>query len=184
MVTGSEEGAALGSQSAVVHGLRSIMIAPLQLEGRLLGVVYLDSRVAKGIFTEDDVDILAAITNHVAVSLETARAAQLEVAVQAARQQRDMAETLRAAMTGSPPRSTRNRCCTCCATSWPTRCPPTGSSCCTATDRPSPPPARSTVACGRSDRHRRTAGARTGDTAPSSVRARGRRRPAAGWWRR
>ena len=98
VVTGSEEGVALGSRSALVHGLRSIMIAPLLLDGRLLGVVYLDSRVAKGIFTADDVDILDAITNHVAVSLETARAAQLEVAVQAARRQRDVAETLRAAM--------------------------------------------------------------------------------------
>jgi diguanylate cyclase (GGDEF)-like protein len=61
-------------------------------------VVYLDSRVAKGIFTHDDVDILMAITNHVAVSLETARAAQLEVAVEAARQQRDLAELLRSSM--------------------------------------------------------------------------------------
>ena len=98
VVTSDEEGRALGSQSAAAHGLRSIMVAPLQLKGRLLGVVYLDSRVAKGIFTGDDVDILMAIVNHVAVSLETARAAQLKVAVQAARRQQDMAETLRSAM--------------------------------------------------------------------------------------
>ncbi|HEU4425455.1 MAG TPA: diguanylate cyclase, partial [Pilimelia sp.] len=98
VVTGSEEGIALGSRSAQIHGLRSIMIAPLLFDGRLLGVVYLDSRVAKGMFTTEDVAILTAITNHVAVSLETARAAQLEVAVQAARRQRDVAETLRAAM--------------------------------------------------------------------------------------
>jgi diguanylate cyclase (GGDEF)-like protein len=98
VVTGSEEGVALGSQSALVHGLRSIMIAPLQFDRRLLGVVYLDSRIAKGIFTTDDVDILTAITHHVAVSLETARAAQLEVVVQTARRQRDVAETLRATM--------------------------------------------------------------------------------------
>jgi diguanylate cyclase (GGDEF)-like protein len=39
-----------------------------------------------------------AITNHVAVSLETARAAQLEVAVESARQQRDLAELLRTSM--------------------------------------------------------------------------------------
>jgi diguanylate cyclase (GGDEF)-like protein len=98
VVTGSEEGVALGSHSVQVHGLRSIMIAPLRFNGQLRGVVYLDSRIAKGVFTGDDVDILKAITNHVAVSLETARAAQLEVAVQAARRQRDVAETLRAAM--------------------------------------------------------------------------------------
>jgi diguanylate cyclase (GGDEF)-like protein len=98
VVTGGEEGAALGSQSAVVYGLRSIMISPLELDGRLLGVVYLDSRVARGIFTNDDVAILAAVTGHVAAALQTARAAQLELAVQAARQQRDIAETLRTAM--------------------------------------------------------------------------------------
>jgi diguanylate cyclase (GGDEF)-like protein len=98
VVTGSEEGAALGSRSAVVHGLRSIMIAPLELDGRLLGVVYLDSRVAKGVFTDQDVDVLVAVTSQIAVSLETARAAQLEVAVHAARQQRDTAEALRVAM--------------------------------------------------------------------------------------
>jgi diguanylate cyclase (GGDEF)-like protein len=98
VVTGSEEGLALGSRSAQTHGLRSIMIAPLLFNNRLRGVVYLDSRVAKGMFTTDDVDILMAITNHVALSLETVRAAQLAVAVQAASRQRDVAETLRAAM--------------------------------------------------------------------------------------
>ena len=98
VVTGDEDGRSVASESAVVHGLRSIMVAPLRLADRLLGVVYLDSRVAKGIFTVEDVDVLVAITNHVAVSLETARAAQLEVAVHAARQQRDLAETLRSAM--------------------------------------------------------------------------------------
>ncbi len=78
VVTSSEEGAALGSRSTVVYGLRSIMIAPVELDGRLLGVVYLDSRVAKGVFTEGDVAILSAVTSHIAVSVETARAAQLE----------------------------------------------------------------------------------------------------------
>lgn len=91
VVTGSEHGAALGSESAVVHGLRSILVAPLQVKGRRLGVVYLDSRVARGIFTEDDAELLTAITQQVAASLETARAAQLEAAVQAANQQRDLA---------------------------------------------------------------------------------------------
>jgi eukaryotic-like serine/threonine-protein kinase len=95
VVTGTEEGAALGATSVVRHGLRSILVAPLQLEGRLLGVVYLDSQVAKGIFTAEDAGILTALTNHIAVSLETARAAQLEISVTTARRQRDLAETLR-----------------------------------------------------------------------------------------
>ncbi|GAA0906907.1 hypothetical protein Vau01_121260 [Virgisporangium aurantiacum] len=98
IVTSGDEGAALGSQSTVIHGLRSIMIAPLELDGRLLGAVYLDSRVAKGMFTGEDIGILTAVACQVAVSLETARAAQLEAAVHAARQQRDTAEALREAM--------------------------------------------------------------------------------------
>jgi diguanylate cyclase (GGDEF)-like protein len=98
VVTGTEEGAALGAASVVLHGLRSILAAPLQLEGRLLGVVYLDSQVAKGIFTADDAGILTALTNHIATSLETARAAQLEISVQTAQRQRDLADTLRATL--------------------------------------------------------------------------------------
>jgi diguanylate cyclase (GGDEF)-like protein len=98
IVTGTDEGAALGSRSVVAHGLRSIMAAPLQFDGRLLGVVYLDSRVAKGMFTAADVGILIAITNHIAAALETARAAQLAVAVESAQQQRDIADKLREAL--------------------------------------------------------------------------------------
>ena len=98
IVTGTEHGAALGSESAVVHGLRSILVAPLQIKGRVLGVIYLDSRVARGIFTQDDADVLATISQQVAASLETARTAQLDAAVRAANEQRDLAETLRASM--------------------------------------------------------------------------------------
>jgi diguanylate cyclase (GGDEF)-like protein len=99
VVTGTEEGVALGAASMALHGLRSIMIAPLRLEGRPLGAVYLDSRVAKGIFTSDDAGLLVAIVNHIAVSLETARAARLEADVLAARQQEAVAERLQTAMT-------------------------------------------------------------------------------------
>jgi diguanylate cyclase (GGDEF)-like protein len=98
VITGSEQGAVLGSQSTVVHGLRSIMVAPLLVRGRMLGVVYLDSRAAKGIFTDDDVDILAATTTSLAASLETTRAVAMERAMHAARRERDVAEALRAAM--------------------------------------------------------------------------------------
>jgi diguanylate cyclase (GGDEF)-like protein len=99
VITGSDQGEALGSRSTVLYGLRSIMVAPLSLKNRLLGVVYLDSRIAKGMFTTDDVGILAAITHHIATCLETTRAAQLEVAVQAVRHERDLAEYLRATLT-------------------------------------------------------------------------------------
>ncbi len=98
VLTGTEQGAALGSESAVTHGLRSILVAPLAMEDRLLGVVYLDSRLAKGIFTHDDVEILSAITSHVAFALETARIAEMEMSVKSERRQREVAELLRDSM--------------------------------------------------------------------------------------
>jgi diguanylate cyclase (GGDEF)-like protein len=98
VLTGTEQGAALGSRSAVVHGLRSIMVVPVQFKGNTLGVVYLDSRMARGIFTDDDVEVLIGVTSHVAVSLETARAAQLHLSLRTAQQQQAFAEMLRASL--------------------------------------------------------------------------------------
>ena len=46
-------------------------------------------------FTTADISLLTAITTHVAAALETARAAQLALAVQSARNERDVAERLR-----------------------------------------------------------------------------------------
>jgi diguanylate cyclase (GGDEF)-like protein len=98
VVAGTDEGEALGAHSVVVHGLRSIMLAPLQIDQRRLGVVNVDSQVAKGIFSTDDIDVLTALATHIATALETARAAQLEISVHAAQRQRDLAEALRAAL--------------------------------------------------------------------------------------
>ncbi len=98
VVTGSEEGAALGSQSALIHGLRSIIVAPVLLREHMLGVMYLDSRAARGIFTTDDVEILTTISHQVAVTFETARAARLESDIRTARRERDLADMLRLAM--------------------------------------------------------------------------------------
>jgi PAS domain S-box-containing protein len=58
---------------------RSALAAPLLLRDRLLGVVYVDHRRARGIFTPDDAQILLAIAQHLAIALETARHTQLEV---------------------------------------------------------------------------------------------------------
>jgi RecA/RadA recombinase len=98
VLTGADEGAVSGAESVVLHGLRSVLAAPLHLDDRLLGVVYLDSQVAKGIFTADDVDILTAITTHIATSFETARAAQLQLAARTALQRQQLAEALRDAL--------------------------------------------------------------------------------------
>lgn len=79
VVSGTDEGQMLGSDSAVAHNLRSIMAAPLMLHDELIGVVYLDNRLARGLFRDDDVEILTAIANHIAIAIETARSAQVEM---------------------------------------------------------------------------------------------------------
>ncbi|MGZ3709124.1 MAG: SpoIIE family protein phosphatase, partial [Bdellovibrionota bacterium] len=79
VVSGTEQGAILGSESAVAYDLRSIMAAPLLVRDTLIGVVYLDNRLAKGVFTGDDVGILQALASHIAIAIETARATQVEM---------------------------------------------------------------------------------------------------------
>ena len=54
------------------------MAAPLLLRDQLLGVLYLDNSLVKGAFTDDDLDILAALANQITVSQEMARVAQIE----------------------------------------------------------------------------------------------------------
>lgn len=78
VVTGTDEGRALGSESAVIHNLRSIMAVPLKIRDKTMGVVYLDSQLAKGLFTRDDLDLLTAISNHIAIAFETSRMANIE----------------------------------------------------------------------------------------------------------
>ncbi|MGQ0507333.1 MAG: protein kinase domain-containing protein [Myxococcaceae bacterium] len=77
--SGTAEREVLGSESAVAHDLRSIMAAPLMTHNELRGVVYLDSRIAKGVFGEDDIEILQAIASHIAVALESAQLVQVEL---------------------------------------------------------------------------------------------------------
>ena len=73
VVSGTDEGRELGSESAVAYGLRSIMVAPLRVGDRTTGVLYLDTRVARGVFTDDDARLLEAVANQLAVSFERSR---------------------------------------------------------------------------------------------------------------
>ena len=76
------------ADSVRTHDLRSVVAAPLLMKDRLVGVVYLDNRMVRGAFTPDDVEVLVSIANHIALGLETARAAALEVQVAASVRER------------------------------------------------------------------------------------------------
>ncbi|MCB9655805.1 MAG: diguanylate cyclase [Deltaproteobacteria bacterium] len=82
------------SESVIAHDLRSIMAAPLLLRDRLIGIVYADNTLARGMFTGDDVSVFSAIASHVAIAIETAKTARLEAEVEAERAQRQLAEHL------------------------------------------------------------------------------------------
>ncbi len=83
------------SVSIVSKDLRSIIAVPIILRDKPMGIVYVDNRLVRGVFDEEDVEILIAIAHHIGVSLETARTAQLEIQVKSERQQRIFSDDLR-----------------------------------------------------------------------------------------
>ncbi|MEO1172670.1 MAG: GAF domain-containing protein, partial [Myxococcota bacterium] len=95
VVSGNEDAIAIGSESAIALNLRSIIAAPLMIRDRLVGTVYLDNRLAKGVFTRDDAETLTAISSHIAIALETSRTAKLELEYKSEREKRALAEALR-----------------------------------------------------------------------------------------
>ncbi len=79
LITGSADGSILESESIVAHDIRSILCVPLILNNTMLGCVYIDNSLVKGVFGSDDADVLLGISNHIALAMETARAANLEM---------------------------------------------------------------------------------------------------------
>lgn len=97
VVSSVEEEADLAARSVLTHDLRSIMAVPLVLRDSAIGVVYVDNRLARGMFGRDDVQILAALATLIATALETARAVQLEL--QRKELERDLERAFEAATT-------------------------------------------------------------------------------------
>ncbi|OGO18984.1 MAG: hypothetical protein A2Z14_14930 [Chloroflexi bacterium RBG_16_48_8] len=59
-------------ESIIAYNLRSILCVPLQVKGKLTGVIYADNRVREGLFTEKERSLLSAFANQAAVALENA----------------------------------------------------------------------------------------------------------------
>jgi adenylate cyclase len=60
-------------ESIISYNLRSILCVPLKIKETTIGVIYADNRIASGIFTDTDRDLLAAFANQAAVAIENAR---------------------------------------------------------------------------------------------------------------
>ena len=60
-------------QSVIGQGIRSVMCVPLRTTDEVLGALYVDSQSGPGRFSEEDLELLAAIGNHTGVALHRVR---------------------------------------------------------------------------------------------------------------
>jgi sigma-B regulation protein RsbU (phosphoserine phosphatase) len=60
-------------QSIIMRGLRAILCAPMLVGSRLVGVVYVDTAMKSGNFTESDRDLLNAVAGQAGRAIENAR---------------------------------------------------------------------------------------------------------------
>ena len=65
-----------GSHSIILQGIRSTVCVPLLFRGELVGMMHLDSRIATGIFTEKDLQILTVFAQQAAQKIGVARLAK------------------------------------------------------------------------------------------------------------
>lgn len=79
ILTGTDQAEVLGAESAVLNNLRSIMATPLISKDKTLGVVYLDSSLARGLFTNDDIDLFSTLANYISVAFELSLMAKIEL---------------------------------------------------------------------------------------------------------
>jgi adenylate cyclase len=60
-------------ESVISYNLRSILCVPLKVKGLLTGIIYNDSRIKAGLFSNKELDILKGFADQAAVALENAR---------------------------------------------------------------------------------------------------------------
>ena len=74
LTSNAQEDDRFSSRGSVVFlGLRSILCVPLTIKEKILGVVYVDNRLVKGIFTHSHLELLTAIASSAAIAIENAR---------------------------------------------------------------------------------------------------------------
>jgi adenylate cyclase len=61
------------AESVLMHGIRSIMCAPLMVRDTCIGAVYVDSRIVAGLFLPKQGDLLMAFCRQAAIAIDNAR---------------------------------------------------------------------------------------------------------------
>lgn len=59
--------------SVIMYNIRSVMCVPLKSKEDIIGVIYVDNRVSKGYFSEDDLEFLVAFANQASLAIENAK---------------------------------------------------------------------------------------------------------------
>jgi GAF domain-containing protein len=59
-----------GQASIIVNSLSSIMASPLRSGNKIIGAIYIDNRALKGLFTEDDLQLLELFGEQAALAIE------------------------------------------------------------------------------------------------------------------
>jgi adenylate cyclase len=74
LTSDAQEDKRFATQASVVfHNLRSILCVPLQSHDTIIGVIYLDSRVRTGAFTQKELEMINIAANQAAIAIENAR---------------------------------------------------------------------------------------------------------------
>ena len=60
-------------KSIIIRGLRAILCAPMLSQDRLVGVIYMDTSLRSGAFSQDDAELMTAVANLAGKAIENAR---------------------------------------------------------------------------------------------------------------
>jgi len=87
-----------GIESIIAQGLRSILCIPLILDGKIVGVLYTDTRMREGLFSQDVVPVLAAFGTQAAIAIEKARLHHEELHMQRLERELNVAQQIQMSM--------------------------------------------------------------------------------------
>ncbi len=75
-------------QSIIMRGLRAILSVPMLVKDRLVGIIYVDTSMKSGSFSQADADLLMSVAGQAAIALENARL--YTVAVEKGRMEKEL----------------------------------------------------------------------------------------------
>lgn len=73
LANAAEDGPFTDAPEVQALRLRSLMCLPVMKQGMIVGVLYLENRLAEGVFTPEKIGMTEMLTSHAAISLENAR---------------------------------------------------------------------------------------------------------------